>query len=733
VLPMFINEASVDAADRHRVLRYNQIIGGIQIQQVRRKKVTCSTEYPDLGPFPRAGRTNPLLADFGCYPWYSESDDCYGPWNRTARDNLPGGFCPDSKRDQETGLGLVRLLGVSSEGRRLDFVPEGGGAGGTTKGARDKPGPEQLFTVFMYEYEGLDRALEKLHQLAEHEWIDYNTAWVGVRMLIFNPDLAIFMHVTVHVYFAPSGALLPHITAQSFAPDPYQYMSVIAFDVIFLLLLLYLVFSLMKKVHTAAKKGSIKAFVADIWIWLDVGMVVGGLVAIILWMVLLDRLVTVKSLAMDVRAAEPAQGFSSDIYPELVASLHNNMSELSEYLETLRLIFCWYTIFISLKFLESFSAQPRLAVVTKTIYSAGSELFHFLIVLFIIFVSYVIAGMFIFGRRLWEFSTFQQAITKCFLLMLGDFNWEELGDENPLTAAFWFWTYMIVMMLLMMNMLMAIIMDKYTEVKSDAASHDTIITQIATMCTESFRSRTGSAVSTDRILKNVEAMPQHEISEDDLCGAVPDLSKQQAGMLVKRTREKVDMEINKGVTMSEAMRMIGWVKIAVQKIGWKLEEVLKDEREERNIMRASYHGGQDGNYSEAGHGQGGRFSALEGGSPSSPGMTMDGPGSPEEPGPLATYEGGDRGPPYVADAEERLERIEMRMAKMEEFMQEALQYTTFRGKDLRNRLAVIEDLIRSQRDATMSSQERSVWDGGPPRLADGGYNGGGNGNISFSG
>lgn len=720
LLPLFINDLTVALEDRHRVLRYNQLIGGLQIQQVRRRRVLCSSEYPELGPFPRAGRTNPILADFGCYPWYTESDDCFGPWNATVRDTLKGGWCPDSKRDLETGIGFARRLD-EEEGRRLDFVPEAGGTGSGTKGARPNPGPDQLFSVYMYEHEGLNVAQEKLKHLQDNSWIDYNTAWVGVRMFVFNPDLAIFVHVTVHVYFATSGALLPHITAQSFAPDPYQDMYIIAFDAIWLVLLLWLVFHLFRRLHHAARTASCREFLLDAWIWVDVGTVLGGMTIIILWLVFLDRLVLIKRLAMDVKALQPQTGYTSEEFPKAVAAMHTNLAELSDYLMNMRLIFSLYTIFISLKFLESFSAQPRLAVVTRTIWNAGSELFHFMIVLLTMFFSYVIAGMFIFGRRLWEFSEFKHAISKCFLFMLGNFDWEELGDENPLTAAFWFWSFMILMTLLMMNMLMAIIMDKYTEVKSDAAEHDTIAKQITGMIVETIQSTTGRTVSVSNLLKAVEEMEMSDVNEDMLMAEIDGLSREQARHMIQRTKERVKAELNKGVTISEAMRMIGWTKIAVQKIGWKLEEVLKDEREERGVLATLT--GENPRPSSGG----GRLafnemspSPLASGDPSEPSSRPAALGGGRELAECGSElgAGADRGPPYIAEAEERLEAIEKRMQRMEDFMQEALRYTEFRGKDLRNRLAVIEDLLRSQRDALLINVDRGVWERDIPRIRD---------------
>jgi len=710
ILPLFINPLSTPDEDRHRVLRYNQLIGGLQLQQVRRKKVLCSTQYPDLGPFPKEGRTNPILANFGCYPWDQASDICFGPWNTSARDGLPSGWCPDSKKDLELGYGLGRRLSdkISSMGwgaRRLEYVPQGGGTGGSSKGASEVPGPSELFSSYMYEHEGLDRAIEKLDALQTHEWIDFSTAWLGVRFLVFNPDLAMFCHVTVHVYFPPSGALLPHITAQSFTPEPYLYMSIIALDATWLMLLFGLIFTVLVKVYHTVKTGSYLDFATTVWNWLDISVGLGGLYIAILWLVLLDKLVSVKKRAMEARNFEPAVGLSSDLYPEKVAILHNELTSISDYLTFIRLMFCWYTLLISMKFLESFSAQPRLAVVTSTIARSGTDLFHFLIVWFIIFMSYTVAGMFLFGRRMWEFSSLQYAMTTCFRIMLGDFDWEQLGEEHPLTAGFWFWTYIIVMMMLILNMLMAIIMDTYTEVKADASEHDPIWTQIMKMCGEFVGKWTGSHVGTDKLLRIVEEMPEDEVDVDSLMHHVgAALSKEQAEELLNVTQERVDSELNKGVTISEAMRMIGWVKIAVQKIGWKLEDIMQEEKDERALIAgrgeavvADDNAAQDDLLWSEGPAA---YPAL----PAAP---------PEQPG---AYDSALDTGPYVAEAEGRLEGMEQRLVKMEEFMQEALQYTTFRGKDLRNRLAVIEDLIRSQRDATMVNMDRAAWDQMPPML-----------------
>merc|ERR1719487_606503 len=164
--------------------------------------------------------------------------------------------------------------------------------------------------------------------------------------------------------------------------------------------------------------------------------------------------------------------------------LHTEMAAMSSFLMVYRLLLCWYTILIMSRFFQAFHAQPRLAVVTKTLSSSFVDLVHFGVVITIIFMAYAVAGMFIFGHRMLEFSELSMAVNTCFLIMLGSFDFAALGAEHPVTAGIWFWTYMLLIMLIMLNMLLAIIMDVYTEVKADAAITDPIWTQLGKVYSE---------------------------------------------------------------------------------------------------------------------------------------------------------------------------------------------------------------------------------------------------------
>jgi hypothetical protein len=641
IVSLFIPSKDTAVSERNRVLRYNQLIGGIQIQQVRRNRQDCAERYESQGSLKK------ILSNFKCYPWDTESEECMEVQNWPADRS---GWCPDSQ--------IYRP-------RRLDYVPDGGGKGGSTKGYREDPTPNQTYSIYLYEHEGTDAALTTLRLMQDNGWIDYSTAWVGINMLVLNPDLQVFLYVTVHVYFPPGGSLLPHITSASFQPDSN---TVLPTDIVWCVLLGCL--ALVRIIHLVqdAKAGRLRETLkSDGWIILDICVILGGVLCIILWLVLNSVTEPGKNKAMMVRLEEPqaaADAFTN--YRQLVADLHGEMVTISNYIEVWRMVLCFYTLLISVKFMESFSAQPRLAVVTATVGRAWSDLFHFIIVVGTIFMAFTISGMFLFGRRMFEFSNLPEACMTCFRILLGDFDWDAMSEEHPGSAAVWFFANMLLLNLLMLNMLMAIIMDTYTEVKSDASSSKMVWEQCYEMVGDGIAWLQGRLVSTNTILEALEKTEVEDLDEDELIKVVgPKLSKEQAEELIKATYERENDEINKGFSISHAMKMIGWVKVAVQKIGWQLEFIAMEEKSDIKKITED----EESTESEGG-------------------------GAESECSQSADYQ--------FTDSGGLLDMLETRMAKMEEYMHNAEHFLARRGADAKNRLVLIEELVRNERDACSS-------------------------------
>merc|ERR1719262_543716 len=76
-----------------------------------------------------------------------------------------------------------------------------------------------------------------------------------------------------------------------------------------------------------------------------------------------------------------------------------------------------------------------------------------------------------------EFSSVQKSIGTCFAMLLGDFQWSLLAMEHFMTAAMWFVLFMGLVLLVMLNMILAIVMDVYTEVRAATGAADPMWTQ----------------------------------------------------------------------------------------------------------------------------------------------------------------------------------------------------------------------------------------------------------------
>jgi len=134
-----------------------------------------------------------------------------------------------------------------------------------------------------------------------------------------------------------------------------------------------------------------------------------------------------------------------------------------------------YHLVLLFSFFTNFRAQPRLGIVTGTLESSILDIVHFLLVLVPTFMAYAISGCFIFGRRMAEFSTITSAMGTCVrMLMEGEYDWPALSEEHPMTAGIWVWSFMLLLVLLMLNMVLAIILDEYTEIRRHSGKSETV-------------------------------------------------------------------------------------------------------------------------------------------------------------------------------------------------------------------------------------------------------------------
>uniref|UniRef100_A0A8C5EC22 Polycystin-2 n=1 Tax=Gouania willdenowi TaxID=441366 RepID=A0A8C5EC22_GOUWI len=123
--------------------------------------------------------------------------------------------------------------------------------------------------------------------------------------------------------------------------------------------------------------------------------------------------------------------------------------------------FSWVKLF---KFINFNQTMNQLS---STMSRCAKDLVGFAIMFFIIFLAYAQLAYLVFGTQVNDFSTFQASIFTQFRIILGDFNFSEIEEANPVLGPIYFTSFVFFIFFILMNMFLAIINDTYSEVKAD--------------------------------------------------------------------------------------------------------------------------------------------------------------------------------------------------------------------------------------------------------------------------
>ena len=127
----------------------------------------------------------------------------------------------------------------------------------------------------------------------------------------------------------------------------------------------------------------------------------------ILWLVFIGALSVVQGAVKDVALARPDYRGAGKFEFESVSAMEAYLgyahelqllvAKMAGFLSLYRLFIAQYTIMLLFRFFQAFNAQPRLAVVTKTVLSSFTDFVHFFVVscltlnVFVVHVLVVVA------------------------------------------------------------------------------------------------------------------------------------------------------------------------------------------------------------------------------------------------------------------------------------------------------------------------------------------------------
>ncbi|XP_029356804.1 polycystin-2 isoform X2 [Echeneis naucrates] len=300
-------------------------------------------------------------------------------------------------------------------------------------------------------YQDLSRTKEEsaiqIQFLKDHLWLDRGTRAVFLDFSVYNGNINLFCIARLLAEFPATGGVVTSWQFQTVRLMRYvsswDYFVGVC-EVAFCLFILYYVVEEVLEIRIHRMH-----YFRNLWNCLDVLILVLSVVAIIMNITRTAMVSNLLKGLLENHTAHPSF--------EPLANLQIQFNNIAAVI----VFFSWVKLFKFINFNKTMSQ------LSSTMSRCAKDLVGFAIMFFIIFLAYAQLAYLVFGTQVNDFSTFQASIFTQFRIILGDFEFSEIEEANPVLGPIYFTTFVFFIFFILMNMFLAIINDTYSEVKAD--------------------------------------------------------------------------------------------------------------------------------------------------------------------------------------------------------------------------------------------------------------------------
>lgn len=406
----------------------------------------------------------------------------------------------------------------------------------------------------------------KIRELEEKKWARQATQRLEVAFPTYNAIEGTVTVTYIHIFVNRGGHFWKQVVMASVHLNLFRAgIAAYIVDGIWILLTLRILLSeLFDVMSHFCQLGIVKGFVSYCNIWNLVDWIsVGGAAGI--YVCYYFQMMKTSELQKDLEIYDNRiPGGFKDITQ--TAGMMAKIEDAVEHARWTRIVVAFYALVIGLRLFKACAAQPRLALVTMTISNAAVDIIHFGFVFFATIAIFAASAMMLFGHELQSFSTFARSFGATLRCLLGDFNWPELEEIGRGLAGAWFWSFQILAVNIMFNMMLAIVIDAYAAVKAATVNAETLWSQTYEIWHRWWEIKAGRAIGLNRVAKALlggkdlaKEQTDHdlynEVTAEDLCKEVQGLQMPQAISIVEGALTMLHHE-KEEVTLEQTMERI---------------------------------------------------------------------------------------------------------------------------------------------------------------------------------
>lgn len=311
----------------------------------------------------------------------------------------------------------------------------------------------------------------------EEDFLSDGTRYLAATLAFYNARSNIFTHV--QALFEMSNTDYMEVTSRvkSFRIlASYRATEDFILDNIFVIILLLATLGLVYRELLDLRAFGLRKYLHSLWNVLDMLQLVLLVIFLEKWILYLVRAEQIRDKlyeVADMDCSGPAddQAAAEACYVDL-ESLAGLFFEITNFAAGLALV----SVAIVFKYLR---LNTRLNLLWRTLRFAAKDLLAFVAIFFTMFFGFSVMGFLIFGSHTRGYHSLSVSLASCFQMLLGAFDYDEIYTANPAMASLFFFTFMISIYLICVNMFIAIMSEYYSIAQTEKKNHEESARELA--------------------------------------------------------------------------------------------------------------------------------------------------------------------------------------------------------------------------------------------------------------
>lgn len=279
---------------------------------------------------------------------------------------------------------------------------------------------------------------------------NYATRLAVTEFFAFSPALRTFLSFKLIAEVAPGGFWYTYTQVRVFSIWTAEDLPKSIYDVFFFVFVIYYIYQLgidFSRFYRRERK--VLAFFFDMWVILELSNL-AILITVGAFRIMYIQNCISEDLSIDGLTFTPA-------YPVILDDILQ-LYMMQVYLNSVN------TVLIFLKLLKFLRLNDRLNILTRTLSASQDSIVGVLIIFLLVVSAYAMTGYGLFGLGVWSFRSVDASFSTLLQMLIGVIDYESLKNENRVQAGFFFWSYQILVLFCLLNFLIGVLMEAFSEV-----------------------------------------------------------------------------------------------------------------------------------------------------------------------------------------------------------------------------------------------------------------------------